>query len=342
MKRTVIIALLFIGGMASFACAQASTNTFSLLIIGDVIFESSWRPPFRPAEKLFEHVQGEFEKADHVWINLEEPITRHPQKSPFKNLESVRRGKDFILRATNSNIPRIIRDSGIDSVTLANNHMGDYCSQGVTDTLKGLEVAGVPTVGAGRTPAEAYRPIVLSSKDITVSLLAFSDVYPSGFEAAKNRAGIAGARNEGAVRTAVEKARESSDFVIVMMHWGEHATSTVTLRQQALGRRLIDWGADAVAGMHAHFLQGIEVYDGKPIFYGLGNFAFPGSKPQSKRTAAIKLFLEKGKEVRANLMPAVISDDGQPRFVNGEDILEELDGLCREFGVSVYPLFSSR
>ena len=91
--------------------------------------------------------------------------------------------------------------------------------------------------------------------------------------------------------------------------------------------------------MHAHFLQGIEVYEGNPIFYGLGNFAFPGRRAEARRTVLLKVFLEKGQALRTELSPMMISVEGQPILAKGTEegkkIMSELNRLCEKFGTSV-------
>ena len=62
--------------------------------------------------------------------------------------------------------------------------------------------------------------------------------------------------------------------MVVYVHWGVERNTEPEDYQKTLARQYIDAGADAVIGAHPHVLQGIEYYQGKPIFYSLGNFIF--------------------------------------------------------------------
>ena len=79
----------------------------------------------------------------------------------------------------------------------------------------------------------------------------------------------------------IKKAKESCDFVAVLVHWGIERNTLPEDYQKTLARQYIDAGADAVIGSHPHVLQGIEYYQGKPIFYSLGNFIFGNGSYES-------------------------------------------------------------
>ena len=67
--------------------------------------------------------------------------------------------------------------------------------------------------------------------------------------------------------------RETADVVVVALHKGiGHLPVVVPAYERELARTAIDCGADIVVGHHAHILRGIELYRGKPVFHGLGNF----------------------------------------------------------------------
>ena len=75
------------------------------------------------------------------------------------------------------------------------------------------------------------------------------------------------------LRADVLALRETVDVVVVAFHKGiGHVPVVVPDYERELARTAIDCGADIVVGHHAHILRGIEVYRGKPVFHGLGNF----------------------------------------------------------------------
>ena len=87
----------------------------------------------------------------------------------------------------------------------------------------------------------------------------------------------------------IAKAKESCDYVIVMVHWGIERSTEPEEYQKSMARQYIDAGADAVIGSHPHVIQGMECYQGKPICYSLGNFIFSN---RSYETMLVSLTLE--------------------------------------------------
>ena len=75
----------------------------------------------------------------------------------------------------------------------------------------------------------------------------------------------------------ISSARRKADYVIVILHGGIEHYHYPTPRMKRWYRHFVDLGADAVVNHHQHCINGYEVYKGKPIFYGLGNFYFPWS-----------------------------------------------------------------
>jgi len=73
----------------------------------------------------------------------------------------------------------------------------------------------------------------------------------------------------------IAQAKTQADLVVASFHWGTASAPAVLLDyERILGHAAVDAGADAVFGHHHHYLRGVELYGGKPIFYGLGHFAF--------------------------------------------------------------------
>lgn len=199
-----------------------------------------------------------------------------------------------------------LREAGFHVMACTNNHSVDAGHEGLAHTLAVLRKQGILTVGAGCDAAEAYRLTVVEQGGLKIGFLAYSSVYQAGYEARPGIPGIAvirvhshyyipdwdayGKVEPGAtpdVRTvpfpedlatlqaATAKARESCDAVVVSFHWGTaRVPAALTDYEKILGRAAIDAGADIVLGHHHHFLRGIELYRGRPIFYGLGHFVF--------------------------------------------------------------------
>ena len=76
----------------------------------------------------------------------------------------------------------------------------------------------------------------------------------------------------------IEKAKTESDFVIVYIHWGTENTEDIDWAQDKQAREIVEAGADLIIGDHPHVLQKIEIINGVPVIYSLGNFWF-NSRP---------------------------------------------------------------
>ena len=77
------------------------------------------------------------------------------------------------------------------------------------------------------------------------------------------------------MRESIGRARaRGAEFVVALPHWGPEYEPRPSYLQQATARMLVEAGADLVVGNHAHVIQGMEVVQGVPVFYGLGSFLF--------------------------------------------------------------------
>ena len=209
-----------------------------------------------------------------------------------------------------------LANAGIDYVGLANNHIGDAGRAGILQTIANLRSDGIATSGAGKNVVAAHRPALLHAGDVTVGILAY-DTIAKYYGAGTARAGSA-IYSAGAVRTDVAAARAAgADVVIVFPHWGTEYDPTPFKGQQALARAAIDSGADMVIGNHAHWAGAMETYDGKPIWYALGNFVFDQtwSEP-TMEGLTLELTFRGADLVQARMRPHIILDKAQPNFLD--------------------------
>lgn len=323
--------------IASGASKERDANDEVVIAVaGDVLPESSWSAPGR-AEELLGAVREEFGRADLVFVNLEEPITSSGKVTPYKRRAEVAAGRDYILRARDPAIPRHMKEAGVGLVGLANNHMMDYASAGLRDTLRAFGEAGLPVVGAGLKP-DAERAFIFEKRGRRIALLAFSDVVPRNFGATESRLGIASSKDDGDLTAAIRRARRRADFVVLMIHWGGQGRHLITPRQRQLARVVAEAGCDAVVGMHPHVLQGAEYVGHAPVFYSLGNFAFPSRRPAARESLLVRLVFSSAGLQRVELVPVEISPAGLPSVAGGErgrEVLGHFDGFCSMFNSSV-------
>lgn len=188
---------------------------------------------------------------------------------------------------------------GLGVATLAGNHIADAGPEGIEDTLGGLRTLGVATTGAGMSLDEARRPALVTAGERTVGVLSVNCVGPRDGWARPSKPGCAHVEvlthyeldhaspggqpriytfatpeSLTALRDDVAALRERVDVVIVALHKGlGHVRARLAQYELDVARAAVDAGADVVAAHHAHILRGIEIYRGRPIFHGLGNFA---------------------------------------------------------------------
>jgi poly-gamma-glutamate synthesis protein (capsule biosynthesis protein) len=172
-----------------------------------------------------------------------------------------------------------LRGSGIDVMSCANNHIFDGGAPALRSTLDELQALGIVVVGAGEDDASAARAAVVHANGTAIAFLAYAAVYPAGYAAAPGRPGLCGLRaappDVERVGADVEAAAAQADHVIVSAHWGTGLRPWVVHGyERALARRAIEAGADAVLCHHHHCLRGVDVHNGRPIFHGIGHFAF--------------------------------------------------------------------
>ncbi len=161
--------------------------------------------------------------------------------------------------------------AGIDVVGVANNHALDCGEAGFRHMVKNLAEKNIGVVGAEGFGPKRQVPTVQQVRDLRIGFLAYPHVRP-----AKAYADVKAARND-------------VDLLVIYLHWGMEGCPSPTGFQRELAQGLIDAGADLVLGTHAHVIQPEQWYQGKYIFYGLGDFVFAGNPGEPKRTGG---FLE--------------------------------------------------
>ena len=166
---------------------------------------------------------------------------------------------------------------GVDLAILANNHVFDYGEVGLADTLNTFREHGLPYVGAGENLEEASAIYYAELENCTVAFIAGNRVEweEQTRGATEDRSGVfRTAESNALICQRIAEAKETADFVVVYIHWGMENVEWQEDYQLTSGKEFIDAGADVVVGDHPHVVQGIEWYEGKPIFYSLGNFWF--------------------------------------------------------------------
>jgi poly-gamma-glutamate capsule biosynthesis protein CapA/YwtB (metallophosphatase superfamily) len=263
--------------------------TTKMILTGDVNLMNVTEP-----EVPFALVEHEFRAADIVFCNLECCLHQPPRGHSIEH-------EGFYAEPLVGG--EALRSAGIHAVGIANNV--NYGEAAITASIARLDQLGIAHTGAGANRTEARAPVILEGNGVRFGFLQRSSVYwPTNHEAGDNAVGIAVIRAHTAYHVPMHGGRPPAnrpgippeivtwadpvylqsleediadlrrrvDVVVASFHWGLHKEVFQYMSQ--IAHRAIDAGAGIVIGHGPHFSLPIEVYKGRPVFYGLGSFSF--------------------------------------------------------------------
>lgn len=166
---------------------------------------------------------------------------------------------------------KAIKFAGFTGVTMANNHILDFGSEGLHKSVACCKKQGLDVVGVGNCLKEAEEILYIKKNGKTLAVI---NCCEHEFSIATETSAGANPLNPVRQYYAIRKAKDMADYVLVIVHGGHEMFQLPSPRMVQTYRFFIDAGADAVVNHHQHCYSGYEVYKGKPIFYGLGNFCF--------------------------------------------------------------------
>lgn len=361
----------------------------TLTAVGDMIFNqpiSQLTDPDRAG--LFRLMQ----EADVAYGNMEFSLNDRPDlQRPFYNFRAPREFRWELAR------------TGINLVSMANNHALDFGPEGLKECLQALDHANITHAGAGATLAEARAPgrTELAGHKTSVALLSYMRYWTAKYRsrdanapslATIDPAVILAVRDgkvekvEGPLEADVKAmeddillARRKSDLLLVSLHnhdvthhRAHGIQDTTPPNDQIMFRRAIEAGADMVIGTGPHVLRGIEIHQGKPIFYSLGDFIYQYRTPDKipvdlihqrdiemarpvnvsvwdrrdsrevMESVMVRMTLNQGKLKRIQLLPVTIDDEGPlygvPRLAGtrrAAEIIALMQKLSAPYGTKV-------
>lgn len=280
----------------------------TISLVGDMMFDGSvgWVANSKGEDYLFEGYTEYFKESDIVFGNLETAISHRGK--PMEDKEYTFRSSPRIAAA--------LKRHNFTAVSIANNHVLDYGYEAFDDTLKNLRDNGILYAGGGENKEEAQKGVFIEKNGIKVGFIAFSRVVPVvDWYAGSKKPGIIGAYkvHEAEVLELLEQLKTQCDVLVVSVHWGKEHVLEAREQEIEAARKMIDAGADIIMGHHPHVVQGIEMYNGKPIFYSLGNFIFSTSRSNiSNKTIMAKVVVNSKREVESvQVVPGIITG-GRP------------------------------
>jgi poly-gamma-glutamate synthesis protein (capsule biosynthesis protein) len=278
--------------------------------------------------------------ADAFLINLECAITSHEEQWHDGAY------KPFHFRADPLAV-QTLRLGRVDFAALANNHIGDFGSVGMLETIALLDRHGIAHAGAGRDLATAAVPAMLTVRGLRVAVLACAD-YPEAWAADDSTPGMYFVRvasddaSFAALASRIAAARATADLVVFCMHWGPNLRERAPEEFRRFAHRVIDAGATIFWGHSAHVVQGIEMRPPAVILYDTGDYVDDYAVHPHVRNDLGALFLlsvSAHAVQRVRLLPVRI-DHRQVNRAVGPDrswFLDRLERLCGELGTALVP-----
>ncbi len=262
-----------------------------LIVVGDIMLDRNVRNTIDRIgfEEFIKGVEDLLATPDITIGNLEGPFTTYPSKTA--SLKS----KELVF-TFDPDLAVKLAEVGFDILGLANNHTYNFGREGFAMTKKYITDAGM--VSYGDPDNKDALSVVMEKKGISIGIVGFHEFSYINFDK---------------VLAEVDRLRPLVDFLIVTPHWGPEYEKAPSERMARLAHSWVDHGADVVIGTHPHVIGYIEEYNGKKIFYSLGNFIF--DQYFSKETSeglAVKIALEKeGDIINSNYTLTRVAIDKQ-------------------------------
>lgn len=251
-----------------------------------------------------------FNDSDLNIVNLEAPVTKSKSKI-IKTGPHLKSNEDSTLN--------VLKSLDVDVVTLANNHVLDYDEKGIEDTIAFCDAHKIKYLGAGMNLKDASKTLFLDSNAGKIAIINFAEN-----EWASATENTAGAHPVNIIDNfkQIRDAKTKADFVFVIIHGGHEYYNLPSPRMQKQYRFYAEQGADLIIGHHTHCVSGYEIFNGTPIYYGIGNmlFTYNSNYPDWYEGIILEVEINKNKALNINLHP--ITQDKSSfglRLMQGDD-----------------------
>lgn len=273
--------------------------TAELMITGD------WAPirAFEPIiagdpEAIYGDLLPLLRRADFRITNLECPLTDGEDRA----WKSGSMFKGLLKHITGlTSVP-------FDVVTTANNHVFDYGLEGFNETHRVLSENGVHAVGSGQNREDASKPLIVVLNGIRLGIVNFSE--GEDMTAAGPGPGVFGWEVEKAADI-VRELRATVDVILVIAHCGVEYIPFPPPYVEKAFHTMVAAGADLVIGHHPHVPQGVQIVQGVPVCYSLGNYVFYQETEQLYRKTGymVRAGISKNGVAEVELVPYEIQPD---------------------------------
>lgn len=273
---------------------------YTLTFTGDISLADNWHIAPKYDERggitgiLGDTMLEAMKNSDFLAVNSEFTVSNRGE--PLKN-------KMYTFRAKPERLA-IYHEMGVDLADLANNHVYDYGEEAFLDMLDAFDQYQVPHIGAGKNLEEAKKPYFATIGDFKFAFVACTRAEKNVMtpSATEENPGTFWCYDPTNMINLIKELKDQVDFVIPIVHFGRENSHELEKAQMESARAYIDAGAAMVVGHHAHNLQGVEIYQGKPIIYNLGNFLFNNLDTD---TALFEVKMDQDGQMEYYILPAL-------------------------------------
>lgn len=312
-------------------------QSLKVVAAGDILLGRGVEYHINRVEKDFTYpfskVADILRQGDVIFGNLEAPLT--------ESTTSLDPNGKIVLKSPEK-AAEGIKYAGFNVLNLANNHIMDYYERGLLDTIAVLDKYGIAYAGAGKNIDEARKPAVIEKNGLKIAVLSYTDMADLTFKgnpmlsfaAGEEKSGVAPRKYE-LIKEDMDAIRDTIDILIVSLHWGVENSFHATEEQRKFAYNLIDDGADIILGHHPHRFQGVEIYNGKPIIYSLGNFIFDQNDPNNQESFIVNMEFKDKKLAFMQLIPIRTIEKNHVIIPKGDDAIDMLKReleLCGKLG----------
>ncbi|MFH1295052.1 MAG: CapA family protein, partial [bacterium] len=223
---------------------------------------------------IFEPLKDWLGQDDLVIANLEGPITENKSIS----VNTLPGEQSNFIFTFEPSLAKTLFDNNIRLVNLGNNHILNFGERGLEATRQYLSEAGVDYFGQ---PQDEPASLVKEIGELKIAFVPYNQF-------------VGNSTTEGAKTIEeIKNSKEKADLIFVYAHWGQEYLPVAEEKTKRLARQFIEAGADLVVGTHPHVVQDKEEYQGKMIYYSLGNFIFDQYfSPEVMRGLAVKVKID--------------------------------------------------
>ncbi len=288
-----------------------SKNVITIMATGDVMLGRSvnyMTLKNKDFEWPYKNMKTFLNNADLTFINLETPIT-----------EKCKVTNEGMMFCADKNHAKELSNQGIDLVSLANNHTLNHGRSGLNQTIQYLTDSNIGYTGV----QNIYYKTINNTK--------FAFLGYDGIECYEPLSCI----DKSKIKKDIQTAKNNSDVVIIMYHWGTEYTHNPTSQQIDIAHYSIDNGADLILGNHPHWYQPVEIYKNKLIMYSHGNLIFDQMWSEKTKEGIVGKYKFMNNQLAdVEFIPIYIENYGQPKIppkTKYNNIIRNLEKISYNF-----------